>query len=82
LYKKIPGNSMLVQTDSSTEMEDQTRVYVDAGIANQTSVYTDRPWIIALFGGLSVFSCCLFSQVIASSAKKSKLRLNKYYARK
>ena len=42
----------------------------------------DKPVGIAIIGALSVIGCCLFSQIIASGAKKSKLRLNKYYMRK
>jgi hypothetical protein len=40
---------------------------------------SDRPWLIAVVGFLSVIICCVFSQFIAVSAKKSKLRMNRYY---
>lgn len=63
------------------EMESPSANYADLSTTNQQSMH-DRPWVIALFGGVSVFVCCIISQVIASSAKKSKLRLNKFYMRK
>lgn len=50
-----------------------------------TQVDTDdtfNPLSVGLFAGFSVLACCFFSQVLAAGAKKSKLRLNKYYQRK
>ena len=55
---------------------------VDVEAATKNVAMSDRPWMIAVIGGLSVLGCCVFSQVIAASAKKSKLKLNKYYQRK
>lgn len=63
------------------EMESPTANFADLITTNQVTM-RDRPWLVALFGSVSVFVCCIISQVIASSAKKSKLRMNKFYMRK
>ena len=45
---------------------------------------TDKSWRLGLgvIAGFSVLACCFVSQLIAAQAKKSKLRLNKYYSKK
>ena len=55
--------------------------FITTDEANESTMM-DKPVGIAIIGALSVIGCCLFSQIIASGAKKSKLRLNKYYMRK
>jgi hypothetical protein len=35
--------------------------FVSSDVANKTSYIRDRPWLVAVFGGLSVLACCIFS---------------------
>jgi hypothetical protein len=60
--------------------------FVDSDKANEGSGYliTSKSWRIGLgvISGFSVLACCFVSQLIAAQAKKSKLRLNKYYSKK
>ena len=50
--------------------------------STQVNASKFNPLTIGLFAGFSVLACCFLSQVLAAGAKKSKLRLNKYYQRK
>ena len=53
-----------------------------AAVTAKDLVISDRPWLIAVVGFLSVIICCVISQFIASSAKKSKLKMNRYLMKK
>ena len=54
----------------------------DSPSPTNTAPVGDKAWLIVIVGTSSVLICCLFSQVIAQSAKKSRLKLNRYYMRK
>jgi hypothetical protein len=49
--------SSLVQIDVE---ETPSANYAALETTNKTTIQ-DRPWVIALFGGVSVFVCCIFS---------------------
>ena len=60
---------------------------IDSTVANQSSdgyLITNKSWRLGLgvISGVSVLACCFISQLIAAQAKKSKLKLNKYYSKK
>lgn len=56
--------------------ETTQNLYPDAETVNDSHY---KPLTVGLLASFSVIACCFFSQVLAAGAKKSKLRLNKYY---
>lgn len=55
------------------------KTFVDSAVVNSSP---EEPFVIGILAGLSVLCCCFFSQILATGAKKSKLKLNKYYQNK
>jgi len=80
--KKSSFKTLAQVTNNNLSSDSASKTFLDVEEVNESTWYNDKPWTIGLIGGLSVLGCCFFSQVIAAGAKKSKLRLNKYYQKK